>query len=90
MSGAMNDSMNGPPPGCRPVRDICCTSTRPPGRTDAAQHLDVRRVVALADVLAHLERPDRVEVVALGHLAVVLQPDLDPVAQPALGDPLRR
>ena len=54
------------------------------------QHLDVRRVVALADVLAHLQRPDRVEVVALGDLAVVLEPDLDPSLEPALADPLRR
>jgi hypothetical protein len=38
-------------------------------------------------VLAHLQRADGVEVVALGDLAVVLEPDLDPVLQPALGDP---
>ena len=49
-----------------PGRDICWTSTRPPGFTDAVQHLDVRRVVALADVLAHLEGADGVEAVAPG------------------------
>ena len=60
----------------------------PAARLDrAAQHLDVRRVVAGADVLAHLEGADGVEVVALGDLAVVLEPDLDPVLQAALGDP---
>ena len=55
----------------------------PAARTHRApQDVDVRRVVPLADVLAHLERPDRVEVVALGHLPVVLQPDLDTIASP--------
>ena len=53
----------------------------------AAQHLDVGRVVGGADVLTHLQGADGVEVVALGHLAVVLEPDLDPVLQTALGDP---
>ena len=36
MSGAMKDSMKGPPPGWPsrpPARDICWISTRPPGRT---------------------------------------------------------
>ena len=46
-----------------------------------------RRVVALPDVLAHLDRGDRVEG-AVGHLAVVLQPDLDPILEAALADPL--
>jgi hypothetical protein len=52
----------------------------------AAQHLDVGRVVGLADVLAHLHRRDGV-VRTVGDGAVVLQPDLHPVAQTALGDP---
>ena len=37
MSGAMKFSMNGPPPGAGrplPERDICWTSTRPPGFTE--------------------------------------------------------
>ena len=32
MSGAMNASMNGPPPG-RVRRDICWIRARPPGRS---------------------------------------------------------
>ena len=39
MSGAMNDSMNGPPPGWRPRRDICWIRTRPPGTHVVAQAL---------------------------------------------------
>ena len=83
MSGAMNDSMNGPPPGYRPRRDICWMRTRPPGNTLSRRAFTYVGVVALADVLAHLEGGDRVER-AVGDLAVVLQPDLDPVLQTAL------
>jgi hypothetical protein len=46
----------------------------PAGPDAAVQDLDVRRVVAGADVLAHLDRGHGVE--PPGHLAVVLQPDL--------------
>ena len=42
-----------------------------------------------ADVLEHADRADRVER-AVVDVAVVLQADLDPVAEPGLGDPLRR
>ena len=88
MSGAMNASMNGPPPGAW-CADICWTSTRPPGRSSRCDLAGEDRVVLLADVLAHLDRGDRVER-SVGDVAVVLQPDLDPVREAPLGDPLRR
>src|SRR4051812_11952942 len=58
------------------------------GSHRSPQHVDVRRVAPLADVLAHLQRADGVEGAFVGrhHLAVVLEPDLDPSLEPALAD----
>ena len=63
MSGAMNDSMNGPPPGCRCGRRRGTSAGPAPGRRAARRRAAPRRtsVVLLADVLAHLDRGDRVE-----------------------------
>jgi hypothetical protein len=53
------------------------------------QDADVRAVLALADVLAHLDRADRVKgLTGLAELAVVLETDVDPVGQTAVGHPL--
>ena len=65
----------------------------PAGLDRVVQDLGVGAVVLLADVLAHLDRGDRVEGSTgchLGDLAVVLQPDLDAVLEAALADALRR
>jgi hypothetical protein len=68
-----------------PFRDICCTRDPAAGPDVAEQGGGVDGVVALADVLAHLEGGDGVER-AVRDLAVVLDPDLDASFQPAFPD----
>ena len=84
----MNDSMNGPPPRMPPGARHLLHEHPSTGAHRPPQDVDVRRVVALADVLAHLQGSHRIEVVPFRDFSVVLQPDLDPVSQPPLGDAL--
>ena len=51
------------------------------------QRREVLVELAVADVLGHADRRDRVELLA-GELAIVLQPDLDPIGHTRLGDAL--
>lgn len=64
------------PPGHLPVRHLLDQHTTT-GVDRAVQYRGVGRVVLLPDVLAHFDRGDGVEVVALGDLPIVVQPYLD-------------
>ncbi len=59
----------------------------PGGPEQAAERLEVPRRAERPDVLEHPDRRDRVELLT-AQVPVVLQPDLDPVAEPRLLDPL--
>jgi hypothetical protein len=52
---------------------------------DGPERGEVPVELSLADVLGHADRRDRIELLA-GQVAVVLQPDLDPIRHARLGD----
>ena len=66
---------------------IAWFKNRPRGAKRRIAWAHVRREPALADVFEHADRADRV-VRAVVDVAVVLQPDLDPIAEPGVGDAL--
>ena len=81
----MNASMNGPAARLRRAGHLL--DQDPPARREQSLDAgDERRVVAPADVLAHLDRRHRVEG-TVSDLAVVLEPDLDPVLESLGLDP---
>ena len=78
------DGSSGGPGG----RAIAWLSSRPPGAQQRVQVRGVSGSRAQPDVLGHADAGDGVER-AVGDVAVVLHPDLDPVARgPAARDPL--
>ncbi len=87
MSGAMYDSMNGPPPGTGPARHLLHQHATV-RLHQPVQRGGVGRVVPVADVLPHLQRRDGVER-RVGDVAVVLQPDLHAVPEAALAHALQ-
>ena len=88
MSGAMYASMNGPPPGASPRRATSAApGSGPPGRSRRCSGADERRVLLVADVLAHLDRRGGV-VRAVVEVAVVLQAEVDPVGDAVVGGAL--
>ena len=70
-----------------PVELMAWLSSRPFGAERGVEHLEVPVELLLADVLGHADRRDGVEPLT-AEQAVVLQPDLDPVGDAGLGDPL--
>lgn len=73
--------MNAPPPGAIGRQQMSFRAQHP------VQDIDVTRVVVGADVLAHLDRSDRVERFTVD-LPVVTPPHTDPPVQAVLGDPV--
>ena len=85
MSGAMNDSMNGPPPGCGPVRGHLLNQHTATGNNIVVERFHVGRIVVLTDVLTHLDGRDRIEG-TVWNLSIILEANLDPVFQTERAD----
>jgi hypothetical protein len=68
-------------------RAIPWFSSLPPGRSSRADPVEVHPELRQSHVLEHRDRADRVER-SIGHVAVVLVPDLDAVGEPGVGDRL--